>query len=464
MANRDIDSFFRGLSYDPRIVLSVVQDGDTTSVPVTTPKKGNNEVVVCRTIKHTLNKNLSDFAILSQGAVAFPGALLVADNHLQSGAPTPIGLRRKKVMLTVDLPGLTNPSGEADPTTSGIQTFLNSKLEEWNRLSESQGYRNAVRSMLNFSTAYSRQQVAVNLGFKAEWASGDASAQLDVSSSTERSVVVCYYKQVFYTVKMNTPASPADVFDPSVSLADVRSVASTGGPPAYVDSVDYGRILLVKMETSSVDTSVNLQGAFKQATLGGVTVSGDLKTKYDQIIKDATFTAVAIGGGTSEAARIFIGASAGEPQGLKEYFDAGCYTRNNPGMPIAYVVRFLKDNALATIGTTTNYTELECTRYRNSYIKVVHHGGYVAKFYWRWTDMDAHGEYTVEGGVDSGEVTRGWSKTVSIPGTARNVRLKGLAMTAVIGQNWQEIGDIHNPKLNKTYTAVGTTLIGRAFE
>jgi thiol-activated cytolysin len=468
MANQDIDHFIRSLNYDPRIILAVAPDGDVSTLPLTTSQTGNNEVVVCKTIQHKLTKNLSEVAILSQGAVAFPGALLVADAHLQSGAPTPIGLPRAKLTLTVDLPGLQQPSGQVDPTTSGVQTFLNEKLEEWNKLTEGnqsyQNYRNAARSILNYSTAYTRQQVAASLGFKAEWASGAASAQLDVSSTTERSVVLCYYKQVFYTVKVNTPAAPSDVFDSSVTLVDVRDVVSNSAPPAYVDSVDYGRILLVKMETSAVDTSVNLQGAFKQATQGGVTASGDLKAKYDDITKNATFTAVAIGGGTAEAARIFSGAATGELQGLKEYFDAGRYARDNPGLPIAYVVRFLKDNALATIGATSDYTELECTRYKNISIRVVHHGGYVAKFYWGWTDIDAHGNYTAHSGGESGPVTAGWTTTVWIPGTARDVELRGEADTGIVWNRWQEIGDIRNPEPNKTYTAVGTTLIGRQFE
>ena len=235
MANHDIDHFIRSLNYDPRIILAVAPDGDVSTLPLTTAQKGNNEVVVCKTIQHKLTKNLSEVAILSQGAVAFPGALLVADGHLQSGAPTPIGLRRGKLTLTVDLPGLQNPSGQVDPTTSGVQTFLNEKLEEWNKLTENnqsyQNYRNAARSILNYSTAYARQQVAASLGFKAEWASGAASAQLDVSSTTERSVVLCYYKQVFYTVKVNTPAAPSEVFDPSVTLADVRDVVPTQPRP-----------------------------------------------------------------------------------------------------------------------------------------------------------------------------------------------------------------------------------------
>jgi thiol-activated cytolysin len=90
--NTDIDAYIRGLNYDPRVVLSVVPDGDITLQAVTTVQPGNNEVIVCKSTPHTLTKNLSEVAILSQGVVAFPGALLIADSHLQSGAPTPIAL------------------------------------------------------------------------------------------------------------------------------------------------------------------------------------------------------------------------------------------------------------------------------------------------------------------------------------------------------------------------------------
>ena len=346
-----------------------------------------------------------------------------------------------------------------------MQTFLNEKLEEWNKLTQNnqsyQNYRNAARSILNYSTAYARQQVAASLGFKAEWASGAASAQLDVSSTTERSVVLCYYKQVFYTVKVNTPAAPSDVFDPSVTLADVRDVVSNTAPPAYVDSVDYGRLLLVKMDTSAVDTSVNLQGAFKQATQGGVTASGDLKAKYDDIIKNATFTAVAIGGGTAEAARIFSGAATGELQGLKECFDAGRYARDNPGLPIAYVVRFsrtMRWRRSARRPTTPNSNAPDTRTSRSGSCTTA-----AGETIWGWTDMDAHGNYTARGGGESGAVTAGWTTTVWIPGTARDVELRGEADTGIVNR-WQEIGDIRNPEPNKTYTAVGTTLIGRRFD
>jgi Thiol-activated cytolysin/UvrD-like helicase C-terminal domain len=139
-------------------------------------------------------------------------------------------------------------------------------------------------------------EVSLDLGFNSKWASRSASAQISSSSTTETAVVVAYFKLVFYTVSMDAPRSPSDAFADVATLDAAQRVFTASHPPAYVRSVDYGRILMVKMETSAVDTSFNLKGAFEQATQGGVTAGGGLDTKYKDIISNASFTAVALGG------------------------------------------------------------------------------------------------------------------------------------------------------------------------
>ena len=58
------------------------------------------------------------------------------------------------------------------------------------------------------------------------------------------------------------------MFADTVTTEDAMAVFSSDNPPGYVRSVDYGRILMVKMESSAVDTAANLKGAFElQATL-----------------------------------------------------------------------------------------------------------------------------------------------------------------------------------------------------
>jgi thiol-activated cytolysin len=461
MSNPAIDHYISGLDYDPRVLLSVVPDGTTSSVPVKERQNVSNGVIICTKIHHNLKKNLSEVAILSPTAgVIYPGALIHADQNLAEGRPTPIALERAPMDLTVDLPGLDNPGGTSDAENSKVQTYLNGKLEEWNQMADSQGYVNAARSFFQLTKAYSSQQVSLDLGFNAKWASGNASAQVGVASTTEKSVVVAFYKQVFYTVTMDTPKTPGSVFADSVTPEQVQKAFSAKNPPAYVRSVDYGRLLLIKMESAKMDTSVNLKGAFEQATTGGVTVGGSLAASYKEIIQNSTFTVLAIGGGAETPVQMYNGASDADLTGLRDYIAKDArYRRGNPGLPVAYTVAFLKDNQLALMGSTTDYTETECVRYNNAFERLVHAGAYVAKFEIDWLEPDQFGNYRVSRKWESGNKTAGYSQQIELPGDAQSVRIKGWASTGLVWDPWGEILNvaIAGPD-NKTYRAKGTTL------
>jgi thiol-activated cytolysin len=397
--------------------------------------------------------------------VVFPGALILADEDLMEGHPTPIALPRTECTLSVDLPGLGDSSGSVKPDGSSVQDFINGKLEIWNKDPKSQGYVNAARSFLNITQAFTSQQTALELGFNAKWASGNASSQLNVASTSDRSVVVAYFKQVYYTVTMNTPEAPASIFADSVTVDDARGVFGNDHPPAYIRSVDYGRILMVRMETTAVDTSVNLKGAFEQATSGGVSAGGNLKGKYQDIIKNSNFTVVAIGGGAESAIEVFDGASDGELKGLRSYIQKDAtYGRDNPGLPVAYQVAFLKDNKFAIMGFPTDYTETQCIRYPNGFVKFKHDGAYVAKAEVTWVDSDQLGN-PLPRKWESGKKTAGWTQTVDIPGDAHGLRLKAWADTGLVWDPWGEILNIalEGPD-NKCYRFKGTTLIGRGYD
>jgi len=451
-----IDAYITGLNYDPRVILSIVPDGTTSALPVKGREAVGNAVIICTTTRHTLQKNLSEVAILSPAAgVIFPGALIRADQDMMDGHPQPIVLPRAKVTLNLDLPGLKEPGGQVVPTSSNVMKYLNKALEEWNKIPASQGYVNAARSILQVSQSFSSQQVALELGFKAEWASGNASAQVGVASTTEKSVVVAYFKQVFYTISMDPPETPSKLFAASVTVKQAQQAFDEAHPPAYVRSIDYGRILMIKMESSKVDTALNLKAAFQQASM-----SGSIDASYREIIQNSTFTVLAIGGGAETPVKMFSGSSETSLRELQAYIAADAvYRRDNPGLPIAYTVAFLKDNSFAIMGSSADYTETVCVRFNNGFVRFDHAGGYVAKFEIDWVEPDAEGNYTVNRQWTSGEKTAGYSESIDIPGDAKNVHLKAWAMTGLVWDPWGEILNIvvDGPD-NKTYRVTGTTL------
>jgi thiol-activated cytolysin len=205
---------------------------------------------------------------------------------------------------------------------------------------------------------------------------------------------------------------------------------------------------------------VNLKGAFEQATSGGVTAGGTLSATYKNIVQNSTFTVLAIGGGAETSAQLFNGGSDADLKGMRDYITKDArYRRDNPGLPIAYTVAFLKDNQFARMGCSTDYTEEECVRFNNGFVKVVHDGAYVAKFDVTWTEPDGAGNYVSARNWESGNKTQGYAYQIDLPGDAHDVRVTAWAATGLVWDPWGEIMNValSGPD-NKTYRARGTTL------
>lgn len=455
-----IRTYIQALKYDPRDLLSLEESGTPTPLPPKTKTNAGNSVIICTNTNRSLQKELSDVAILSPTAgVVFPGALVRANRRLAEGKPDPIGLARAPVTIRLDLPGLGARATRTveNATASNIQAAIDEVLELWNAEAGSQGYVNKARSFLSIAKAYSRQQLALDLGFSSKWTGGDVSSKLNVASSGEMSVAVAFFKQVFYSVVFDTPVDPSSVFAPAVALSDVKAVIDDDNPPAYVRSVDYGRIIMVKMETASSETKMSMEGALKQVTSGGVEVGGSVDGKYAQIIDNSTFTVVALGGNAEAAASITQPGDLGK---LHDIIQRGAqYTRQNPGAPISYTVAFLKDNQIATLGFTTNYTEQECVQHNNGMVQMEHAGAYVAKFAVSWEEQDANGAYAART-WESGKKTAGFTAQVDLPGDARNVRVEAWAATGLVWDPWGLVfSESEKGPSNLRYVARGTTLM-----
>ena len=111
------------------------------------------------------------------------------------------------------------------------------------------------------------------------------------------------------------------------------------------------------------------------------------------------------------------------------------------------------------MGFTTDYTETQCVRYPNAFVKFAHAGAYVAKFQVTWVDADAQGNYIQNKDWESGNQTAGYTHQADLPGDAQGVRLQAWAATGLVWDPW---GEILNVSLdgpdNKCYRVTGTTL------
>ncbi|GAA0711854.1 anthrolysin O/cereolysin O family cholesterol-dependent cytolysin Alo [Aquimarina litoralis] len=372
-----INEFINNLEYNGSELLGVEETGGEALLK--TPGGTNTDEsfdsgieTTCERVDYNLKANFEDVAILRPTrGIVWPGALVVGNQTMRDGLPEAFTLGRAPMTIRLDLPGI----GEAgnirveDPRNSNVQSKIDEALEYWNTNAYQEGYVNPSNSSYSASTSYSSKQMSLEVGMNTEWATGDVSAQFNYETTSTNRVAVMVFKQVFYTITMDTPENPSDVFRADVPLSRIENAFNSATPPAYVHSVNYGRIIMFRMETTAEATEAELTGAFNYAS-GVTNASGDVEAKYKEILNESTITTVTIGGNASVASEAVSAQNFGDLQSIIKGENA-VYSRNNPGLPIAYTIRFLKDNSLAKMGYSTDYVALNCTTAKRVHNRIV---------------------------------------------------------------------------------------------
>lgn len=402
----DISNYIKSLSYNPDDMLNVQETGGSPSLRnlvndfLDTSPPNQGTVVGCQIRDYDLFSNFDDVAILRPtNGVIFPGALVVGNQGMLDGSPTPLSLGRAPMTLRLDLPGI-GIKGNIDvnnPNNSEVNAQLDDALEWWNDNAYQQGYVNASNSSYQAATSYSSTQLSMDIGLNVAWASGDFASQLNYETNTQRRVASIAFKQVFYTVTMNTPSSPGSVFNSDVRLSDVQSILNAETPPAYVSSVSYGRILMLRMETTNMDTSIDLRAVLEYSS-GVISASGTVNSTYDQIVQNSSISLITIGGNAEVGLSSINTASIeGGPGSLNHVItgENAVYSRDNPGVPIAYAIRYLKDNSLAKMGYTTDYRVEECGSlpYQHQEVTVTNDCFHDTRFRFRYKGQDTNINY-----------------------------------------------------------------------
>ena len=456
-----INSQVQKLTYDPLALLQVRGiPGSEALTPTGAPKdteeaQGAN-LLACRAVDYNLESNAEDVAILRPtNGIIWPGALVKANLALLNGTPEPITAAPGPVTLRVDLPGM----GEhgtfvvAQPSNSSVQAALDGVLAWWNDNAYQEGYVNPSNSSSRRSTSYSSEQLALNVGLNVKWACADVASKFSTTSSTTKTVAMMVYKQVFYTVTLDTPSSPAVMFADAVLPSELPALMTNQSPPAYVHAVNYGRIIMFHMETNEAVKAIDMEATMKYAA--GVQVDMSLESKYKSILQKTSISVITIGGNAEVASSAAVAEKFGDLVPIITGANA-VYSKSNPGVPIAYTVRFLKDNSIAKMGFTTDYTATECTLWKPSVLAVRNDGAYVARAFVSYYPRGAATATT----TGSGNFTAGVTRTFTVPAGGTQVTLWADAEVWWPPSVWGEIGrqswDI-GPEYEK-HCLKGTTL------
>ncbi|MCO6490438.1 MAG: thiol-activated cytolysin family protein [Phaeodactylibacter sp.] len=274
--------------------------------------------------------------------VIYPGAMLLGAS-IPTGEYIPIIADRAPITLSISLQNLSgSPVVEIEnPKLSTVRSGIKSILD--------QEVASATPAKLNFeiSEVYSEQHLKVALGANYRSAGNSVSAAFNFSQSTYSNKFLIKYLQTYYTIDMDPPADPADLF---TSLPEASAFGSAS--PAYVASMAYGRMVLYTVETNRSFTEVN--AAFSAAFASG---DGSIDTDYQQTIAACNIKAVVIGGSAASAARIVNG-----PAEVYNYIaEGGNYSKESPGAPLSYKLRYLKKGTpVATVVLASEYQVRTC--------------------------------------------------------------------------------------------------------
>lgn len=452
-----LKDYLFGLTYNPLDILT--RKGETLENRYnTSAKEQNGEFVVVEKIKKTLSTGTADVSINGNQNV-FLGGLYKANQNLLENQPELISLARAKGTVSVDLPGMIQSDSriEADPTTSGMQSAMNTLVERWTK-NYSSSHSVPARVQYELTTAYSMNQLKAKFGADFEKAGAPLKIDFEAVQKGEKQIEVVNFKQIYYTATFDAPTNPAAVFDKSVTPEDLKQRGvDSQTPPVYVSNVSYGRQIYVKFESTSKSTELK---AAINAVIKGATIAPN--SEWSRLLKNTSVTAVIVGGNASGAGKVVTGTV----ENLKELIREGAnFSAQSPAVPISYKTAFLKDNAQATLQNSTDYIETKVTSYKNGFLKLHHKGAYIARYYIYWDEItyDEQGNPEIRSRQweDNGKNrTSGFQTEIQFRGNVRNLRIKVQEKTGLVWEPWRTVYNRTDLPLvqQRTITHWGTTL------
>lgn len=470
VSNADaINEYIWDLQYNPREILSINMDletqGKNDSDAEDSRDDSNNAVIICKKEKIGYSDNLQEITLLNPSVgVIYPGALIKADASMAAGVPTIVSLARGDIKITADLAGNNKVETIERVTATKYESKKNILLEEWNKIESSKGYTNTAKSFLKRETGSSLVEIAAGLDVAATFDGGGASAAIDTEYSSNKEYLVAIYKQVYYTVFADHPEKPSDLFDKSVTLRDIQRVFPANGnktkqPPGFIRSVDYGRMIVVRMESEKQDFKLDMEASFEYAA-AGQSIDAAANAKIKTTLKNSKFIVYTLGGNSQSASTI----NGTDTKQLFEVIEQGAtYNRKNPGVPLSYTVDFVKDNANAQIRNTGEYITEDCQTYNNGFIELYIDGAFGNAYFQvkanvpeDYVDHRNNPPIDWSKGYNSGRQGNQWRKKIWLPGDAKNIQI-------ITGRNDYVIYDEILPGPTNLLYKIHGTIFGQGF-
>lgn len=344
----DINAFILGLGHlavDPPVPaeqIECIEDDCLQDGP-----KGD---YTCDYTHYTVTENYSEFvAFAPNSATLWPGSI-VEGADAEAGLLTAIGLPRTPLTFSVSLPLQGGSVGHLDaPTLSSYRDKLYAMLAT--------GLQGGTPANFSFELrqVFSESELSLALGTSVKWPGGsEISSMFSTNNQQTKTQVVANFVQTYFTVDMDTPLQPADLFADSVSVAQLGAFMGVDNPPMYVQSVTYGRRAVFSIESSQTVEDVHAAlGAAIQAVVDG---EAEIAYKHKKLLNESTMQVFVLGGSADDGIHAVDGFL-----GLMDYIKGDAeFSADSPGAAIGYKLAYL-DNYGTQFAFTTEFAEADCS-------------------------------------------------------------------------------------------------------
>ncbi|MDO5105864.1 thiol-activated cytolysin family protein [Capnocytophaga sp.] len=261
--------------------------------------------------------------------IFYPGALVKARTVLD-GSYLPITAPRKPLTLSVSLQGKSGvtPSVTVDnPTLSRVRNALNDLLSKDFEVPP-------ANISYTSEEVHDEQHLKIALGANYNGTVTKVGASAGFSYDNEKKRFLVKIQQVFYTVDLDLPQQPSDLFSDNFDYANAFGDVK----PVYVSSIKMGRVLLLGIETTL--TKKEAEAKISASFLDGK-FDAKAESAYNDLQKSSKITGRVLGGSPKLGGKAITSI-----EHIKEFLEEGAtWSKENPGVAISYKLRELGTNA-----------------------------------------------------------------------------------------------------------------------
>jgi thiol-activated cytolysin len=214
--------------------------------------------------KHDVVDNIESVVYLGlNDDIVWPGNLVKGD-RAHDFVYEPIAVPRGPITLSLSLEtATTGPAitrAVTDPRLSTVRQGISDLLRD----AMTAGTTVPARVEFMYQQVFNESHLDLAVGADISYGGGSLDTRFDWNSTSKKTKIVAKYRQVYFTVDMDTPASLEAFFAPNTGVDVVAAAMPAGSRPIYVAGVSYGMMALMFIESDFTEEQMKaaINGAY----------------------------------------------------------------------------------------------------------------------------------------------------------------------------------------------------------